>query len=187
MHHQLEINPLLQGFPFYLSYSTDKVVFSINWIKSALLIFVLLALAACGEATEDTEDYIGVIASESSMGYAYTVSKEIDSFKWEIGYKDDVVSVEENEQNTQNLDVFRESVGENRVVAFQMGLLIVYLVLLFVLIGIFTWRKPKAVRSYMFLLFVAVGVVAFLLYHSFQDYQRTMETLELVFETIKEG
>lgn len=97
------------------------------------------------------------------------------------------MTVEENEQNAQNLDVFRESVGENRVVAFQLGLLIVYLVLLLVLIGILVWRKPKAVRSYMFLLFVAVGVVAFLLYHSFQDYQRTMETLELVFETIKEG
>lgn len=170
-----------------MKYSRDKVVFRINWIKVVCIVCLLMILAACDRSTEDTEEYIGVIVSQSSMGYEYTVSKETDSFKWEVSYKDDVMTIEETEMNARVLDLFRMAVEDNRVATFQLGLMIVYLVVILSLIGFIAWRKPKTFRPYNILLSViALGVISFLLYHSVLDFQRTLGDLGNIYAAIKE-
>lgn len=161
-------------------------MFTIKWIKLTLVLFFLLVLAACGGSTEDTQNYIGVLASESSMGYEYTVTKEIDSFQWEVGYKDDVVTVEENEQNAKLLDLFREQVEENRFAVFQLGLFALYLVVILTLLGLLIWRKLKVYRKYSILLSsIALVVVGYLIYKNILQLNLTLNDLEYLFAVIK--
>lgn len=152
-----------------------------------VVLFLLFLLVACGNNTEDTEDYIGVISSESSMGYEYTVTKEIDSFQWEVGYKDDQWTIEENDQNAKLLDMFRMYVGESRVELVQLVFYIVFLIVALSLAVSVIRNKSKAFRPYhAFLLMVAIALISFVLYHVVQDFQNTLNSLENVLAAIKD-
>lgn len=53
-----------------------------------------------------------VIGEGEAVGYQYTVIKGEDGLIWKIGYRDDLMTIDENEGNQDHLDRFRAAVND---------------------------------------------------------------------------
>ncbi|SFD70185.1 hypothetical protein SAMN04488168_1784 [Bacillus sp. 491mf] len=83
-----------------------------------------------------------VIDKEKAGGYQYTMIEEQTNFTWKIGYRDNLVTLQENKDNTENLAHFRTAVRDIRRNIFEMILYVSYF-LIIVLIALIFYKKNK--------------------------------------------
>ncbi len=83
-----------------------------------------------------------VIGEEKAGGYQYTVVKEQNTFTWEIGFQDNLYTIEENKDNTKELEHFRIAVEDINMYIFKIIISASYF-LIVLLISLILYKKNK--------------------------------------------
>lgn len=103
-----------------------------------------------------------VIDKEKAGGYQYTMIKEQTNFTWKIGYRDNLVTLQENKDNTENLEHFRTAVMDISRNIFEMILYASYF-LIVVLIALIFYKKNKQIFKRgraIFVIFAGIALYA---------------------------
>ena len=116
-----------------------------------------------------------VIGEGEAVGYQYTVIKGEDGLIWKIGYRDDLMTIDENEGNQDHLDRFRTAVNDLDSQQFGLILSISYLII----VGITTmvlYKKNNHIPwvSGMVIACLALGAV----YYAFTSFIGMQAALE---------
>lgn len=85
-----------------------------------------------------------VIGKEKAGSYQYTVIKEENNFTWKIGHRDKVTTIQENKDNTEDLEHFRTAVMDINRKIFEIILSASYF-LIVVLIALIFYKKNKQI------------------------------------------
>ncbi|WP_139192807.1 geobacillin-26 family protein [Anaerobacillus arseniciselenatis] len=103
-----------------------------------------------------------VIDEGKARGYHYTVIKEQNEFKWEVGYHNEITIITENENNNNEvLQHFRKAVNEINTKIFQIIVSISY-ILLVVTITIFFYKRNKELNKgsgAIIVIFAGIGLI----------------------------
>lgn len=83
-----------------------------------------------------------VIDKEKAGGYQYTVIREGDNFTWKIGYRDNLSTIQENKDNTEDLGHFRTAVKYIDIQIFEIIIAASYF-LIVVLTALIFYKKNK--------------------------------------------
>ncbi|MFD3449905.1 hypothetical protein ACFDTO_35605 [Microbacteriaceae bacterium 4G12] len=83
-----------------------------------------------------------VISKEKAGGYQFTVIKEQDNFIWKIGHQDNLSTIQENKDNTEDLDYFRTTVKNINTKIFEIIVSASYF-LIVVVTALILYKKNK--------------------------------------------
>ena len=107
-----------------------------------MLLCMAFILSACTQGQEDTQQYSGIISQGKAFGYEYTVTKEGDLFSWEIRYKEDKTTIEENIDNVDELENFMTTVNESILSLSKLIISLTYLLIVAV-ISFYLYKKHR--------------------------------------------
>lgn len=105
-----------------------------------------------------------VISEEKAGGYQYTVIKEQDTFTWKIGHQENISTIIENQDNTEELEHFRMAVNDIDMQIFEMIISVIY-ILIVVIITLLLYKKNKQMlKSNGAIIAISVGVGLYMMF-----------------------
>jgi len=125
-----------------------------------------------------------VIDDGGSGRYQYTVIKKEDTFTWEIGYEDKVLTIEETEDNTEVLMAFRGAVKDMNANLLKIIISISYcLVVLMIALIMYVKNKQMLKRGYGFIAIFA-GIAVYTIFLSFFELKSSLGAVEYFYSVL---
>lgn len=88
-----------------------------------------------------------VIGEEKAGGYQYTVIKEQNTFTWKIGYQYNLYTIEENKDNTKELELYRIAVEDINMYIFKLIISASYIFIVLLLSFILYKKNKQLLKS----------------------------------------
>ena len=124
-----------------------------------MLFCFTLILSACTQSEEDTQEYSGIIADGNAMGYEYIITKEKNTFSWKVGYKGDITTIQENNDNEDELQNFMMAVSDSRVILSKLIISLSYFLIVAVL-SFFLYKKNKKILKDGAIVVILASIIA---------------------------
>ncbi|WP_421378179.1 geobacillin-26 family protein [Bacillus salacetis] len=148
------------------------------------LLCILVLLTACAQAEEDTEDFSGVINEGKSMGYEYTVTKDQDTYTWEVGLKGTTTVILETPGNEEDLEHFRKAVSDSESELVDLIISLCYLFIIAV-ITLFLFKKNrKVLKDSGPIIAVFAGIAIYIAFGAFEDLFRSIQDAQYYYSII---
>lgn len=112
-----------------------------------LLVSLVIILSACTKNEEEKQDYSGIIGERNVLGYGYIVTKEQNTYTWEIIYKEDRFIINEGNQNKDTLESFRMAVNESESTLVTLTISLVYFLILAITTLIIFKKNKKILKQ----------------------------------------
>ncbi|MDW0117500.1 hypothetical protein QTL97_11180 [Sporosarcina thermotolerans] len=113
-----------------------------------LLLLLSAFVSACSQNVEDTEEYYGFIGGGKAMGYEFTITKEeLGSFLWEIGYKGDLIVLEEDESNIDDLLSYANAIHDVEATYSTVFYSVIYFLLVAAIFLFLFVKNRKVLKS----------------------------------------
>lgn len=147
------------------------------------LTFLLSACSQIGE--EDTEKFSGVLSKGSVLGYEYVMRIEQEVFMWKVGYKGEIIDIEESDSNKEILEDFMVSVNEGQSVFGKLIISLAYfLVVIITTLIIYKKNKNLLKKVVGFIVFLAC-ISSFIAFDSAMDLNRLLHDAHYNFLVLK--
>ncbi len=130
-----------------------------KYIPLVLICFTLI-LSACTQNEEDTQEYSGIISDGKVLGYEYTITKEQNTFSWQVGYKGDITIIEESIDNEDELQNFMMAVSNIEAVFTKLILSLSYFIIVAVISFFLYKRNRKILKDGGAIVAVLSGIIA---------------------------
>ena len=127
-----------------------------------MLFSFTIILSACSQTEEDTQEYSGIIGDGQSLGYEYTILKEQNKFSWKVGYKRDILNIEESVANQDDLVNYMNAVNDSKVVLVKLILSISYFLIVIVTILILYKKNRKMLKDGGFIITILASVAIYI-------------------------
>jgi hypothetical protein len=134
------------------------VGFYVNLLLSFSIILLIPSVSASSPWTIDEEE---------AWGYQYVVTKENDTFTWEIGYQVTISTTEENKGNAKYLHDFRVAVNDSDVHLLTIVLSGIYLFIVVITAFIIYKKNKQMLKKGWGILAILAGIA---LYYTFFTY-----------------
>lgn len=112
-----------------------------------LLVSLLLILTACSINEEEKQDYSCIIGERNVLGYGYIVTKEQNTYTWEIIYKEDRSVINEGKHNIDTLDSFRMAVNDSESTFVTLSIAVAYFLILAITTLIIFKKNRKILKQ----------------------------------------
>ncbi|WP_064094031.1 hypothetical protein [Rossellomorea aquimaris] len=125
-------------------------------LVSALLLFFLGI--SLNHASAQTQV---IISKEKAFGYQYSIYQKDDTFLWEIGHQDQLVTVKENKKNREDLEHFFLIVNKLDISIYQLIIFSFYF--LIILTSLFFAKKKNIIIPRSVWIFI-IGLLGYAIY-----------------------
>ncbi|TXC85798.1 hypothetical protein FS935_19260 [Metabacillus litoralis] len=117
------------------------------YILILLVSLLLILLSACSVNEEEKQNYSGIIGERNVLGYGYIVTKEQNTYTWEIIYKEDRSVINEGKHNIDTLDNFRMAVNETESTLVTLTISLAYILILAITTLIIFKKNRKILKQ----------------------------------------
>lgn len=143
------------------------------------LLCLTLALSACSQSEEDTENYSGMIGHGKALGYAYTVTKENNNFSWEIGKKEDFFNINENAANQEDLINYMNAVNDSKIALSKLIVSVTYFLIVLIPTFILYKKNRRLLSGGSVIIYLLMGVAIFIAFKSVVDLNSSLQVAKL--------
>ncbi|RTR25845.1 hypothetical protein EKG37_22415 [Robertmurraya yapensis] len=152
------------------------------WLLCCLAFF----LSACSQnGEEDTETISGVFSKGQVLGYEYVTSIEQNSFLWKVGYKGEIVNIEESGKNEDLLEDFMRAVSEGEVVFGKLMISLAYFLVVIITTLILYKRNKNLLKKGVGVIVFAACISIFIAFDSAMDLNRLLHDAHYNFFMLK--
>lgn len=103
-----------------------------------------------------------VIGKEKAGSYQYTVVKEENNFTWKISHRDNLSTIQENSDNTEDLEHFRIAVEDINKQIFEIIITASYLLFVVLTVLILYKKNRQTLKSDGAIFAILIGISLFI-------------------------